>query len=201
LATTPTYIAVTEGVGKKLAADTYSENGQVVLDQKVILGEPYLGTFSVSTVSNVSTATTGAHVLQIMAGASLNIRIKHFCFRPSLEGTLVGDVMALYRLSSAGTGGGAITPSPYDPADTATATAMTLPSAKGTETALLVPGIMTYHPAVEQTDIYKWEWNQAPGGKPIIIPAGAANGVAWKAVVGHAGNAVIFHVEFIETSF
>ena len=46
-----------------------------------------------------------------------------------------------------------------------------------------------------------WEWYQKPGMKPLIIPAGAANGLAFKNVTATAAGTVIIYVEFTETSF
>src|ERR1035437_994874 len=139
---TPTYVAITEGTGKKMASVTYAEAGQTVLDQKVILGEQYLPTFTVTAVG-ISTTSTGAHLLQVMAGASLNLRLRRIAVWQSALATTAAIVdLSVLRLSSAGTGGSPITPTPADPSDSATSTAMSLPAAPGTTaTVILQPSV------------------------------------------------------------
>lgn len=184
-----------------MAFSTYTENALVVYDQKVIPGEPYLPTYSVSTITLVSAATANSHIVQIMAGSSLNVRIRHFKVQVVVSVGASVDILGLYRLSSAGTGGTVLTPAPYDPADTSGATAMTLPSAKGTETTLVQSQAVSFPALGSVSTTYFWEWTQQPNGKPIIIPAGTSNGLAWKNVTAEASGTMLFYVEFVETSY
>jgi hypothetical protein len=199
---TPSYIGVTEGTGKQLACSTYTENGQIVFDQKAIPGEPYLPTYSISTATVTVGTTAASHLLEIMAGASLNVRLRHFqIIAYDYPAAVAKSQFGLYRLTTAGTGGTYITPSPFDPADTAQSTAMTLPSAKGSEATLLLSGRIEWVSNTTLTSGYMWEWTQMPNTKPIIIPMGVANGLAFKNIVAVAATSYLFNIEFQETSF
>jgi hypothetical protein len=114
--------------------------------------------------------------------------------------------MAMMRLTTAGTGGTAITPAKFDPSDAAAgATAMSLPTAKGTEGTVLMEGTIVLRQAVASTGSQPddgWEWTQLPGTKPYIIPAGTSNGIVFcRNVNAHAAATAIITVEFVETSF
>jgi hypothetical protein len=140
-----------------------------------------------------------------MASSSLNIRIRHFKFMAYQYAASTTTIQwALVRLTSAGTGGTNITSliAPYDSAaDTTNSTAMTLPSAKGIEGTILLPGRMAFPSGAPDVTTYDWEWTQQPNTKPIIIPAGAVNGVAFKNLSGLTSANVLFYVEYQETSF
>jgi hypothetical protein len=203
LATTPTFIAVTEGAGKKLAADTYTENSQVVLDQKVILGEQYLPTYVVSTAA-VALQTANSHALEIMAGSSLNVyirRIEIYAAVAATTSTLVQ--LNLFRLSSAGNTGTAITPAPLDSSDSASgATALALPTNKGTETTLLAtPTIMLVSTVTSPALLWLRDYDRQRS-KSLRIAAGTSNGIALKNVtaVTTAGSITVM-VYLQEMSF
>jgi hypothetical protein len=201
---TPTYISVTEGAGKKLAADTYQENGQVVLDQKVLIGEQYLPTYSIApnSTTGIASDVANSHIFEIMAGASLNVRIRSFrIIATTMPAAATGVIFQVLRLSTAGTGGSALTPAPYDTADTAGATAMTLPSAKGTETTFLFAYEIGFPAALPVNNSYEWAWTPPINGKPIIIPAGTTHGICLKNLGAPVGSRVTFYVEIVETSF
>jgi hypothetical protein len=206
MATTPSIVQINEGTGKKLAAATYTENAQVVYDQKFIPGEFYLASYSV-VAEAVSIATANDHVLQIMAGASLNVRIREIKIEQAANATGAGaKSLQVLRLTTAGTGGTAITPSKFDTSDAASgATAMTLPTVKGTESTLLKSTIMVFRQAISATSGGQLDddftWVQKPNEKPLIIPAGVANGIAIKIVNATAGSTVTVNVELVETSF
>ena len=112
----------------------------------------------------------------------------------------------LVRLTTAGTGGTAITPGRFDPSDAAAgATAQSRPTAKGTESGTaLWSTTLVMRQAIAATGTQPeetYEWVALPGMKSLIIPAGAANGFAIKTLSGTAGATVIATVEFVETSF
>ena len=199
---TPAYIGVNEGTGKQLACSTYTENSQIVFDQKVIPGEPYIPTYSITTATVTVGTTAGSHLLEIMAGGALNVRLRRFqIIGFDYPATAQKSQFGLYRLTTAGTGGTVLTPSPADPADTAGATAMTLPTSKGTETTLLLSGRIEWAGGTPLTSGYMWEWSQLPNAKPIIIPVGAANGLAFKNIAAVVATSFLFNIEFQETSF
>ena len=179
------YIGVTPGAGAKIATGpTYTENANVVQDQKVHLGEQYLASYTVRAVA-VTAATANSHILQVMAGASLIVRVRKIVITQSQFAS--ADLFAevdIVRLSSAGTGGSAVTPAPLVAADGASgATAMTLPSAKGTETTF-IDSLPVYLGAAEGNPPgppYVFEFDGLRR-ESLLIPAGAANGIAVKLV-------------------
>jgi hypothetical protein len=186
-----------------MAASTYTENGQVVLDQKVILGEQYLAAYSVAT-AGVSLSTTASHSLEIMAGASLNVRIRRIEVFLAAAGTAAQPQFILYRLSSAGTGGTVYTPTPMDPSDPPSgATAMTLPTVKGTE-GVYVQAVACNTTTTSNIAIgykmFEVDFDKMPRFKSLLIPAGASNGIAIK-MAGSSTAQVFINVWFTEAGF
>jgi hypothetical protein len=176
-----------------------------VLDEFTLPGEYPLASYSV-TAGGISIATIDSHIMQLMAGSSLNVRIRRIRFEQSDSATTAAQgTFAIYRLTTAGTGGNSQTPAKHDTADAASgATAMTLPTAKGTESTLLQQVAMVYRQVVSATQSQvddAWEWFQMPNSKPLIIPAGTANGIAVKTTTAHASTDVNVIIEFVETSF
>lgn len=202
-----TIIQVNSGSGPKLAGDDYTDGANTVIDQRVTAGEYKQASYTVDTITAISAATGADHLLQIMAGSSLNVRIRRI--RIDQGGLITAAALltvGIYRLTTAGTGGTAITPQKLDNGDAASgATAQTLPTAKGTEGSLLevltmwpiqtaatsgVPGPGPFCEWVSRTDI-----------KPIIIPAGTSNGIALKVITGRAGLTVYPSVDLVETAY
>lgn len=198
---TASNIQVTQGSGTRLATNSYTEGGVTVHDEKFILGEPYLATY-VARANTVSGATSADHLMQLMAGASLNVRIRRIRVRQQAAASAVGaTVIEVLRLTTAGTGGTTVTPSKLENADAASGgTAMTLPTAKGTESTILWDdGFWAGTAAIPVRDTV--EWVQLPSSKPIVIAAGTSNGIAIKITTGLASLSVTVDVEFAETSF
>jgi len=203
-------IQVTEGSGKRLATGaTYTENSQTVRDEKSILGENYLASYTITTsgTSGVSIATANSHPLQIMAGASLKVRVRRIEVHQATVATTVAlPVFSLFRLTTAGSGGTAVTPNPLNPADSASgATAMKLPSSKGTEAAEIttaVPYFMQTLAASNQLiqPIIVWDFDR-PRSQPLIIAAGTSNGIAVKNVTAVAAGQVVIVAWIDETPF
>jgi len=195
------FVEVSEGTGTKLHSHQRVIGANTVEDEVVILGEPYLASY-IARTDSISTTTADSHVLQVMAGASLKLRIRRIFIGQS--GSTTADTntrIAVVRLTTAGTGGTAITPGPVDTADAASgATAMTLPTSKGTEGTILayLPIGMTAGMISVDNQI---EWSQLPQHKPIIVPAGTSNGIALKVVVAANLGAVVCRVEFDEANF
>lgn len=196
-----TSFGVTPGSGANLHSVTTSIGGTTVHDQVVKPGEPYLASYVVG-FANISIATSSAHVLQIMAGASLNVRIrKIFIVQDTLAGTAATAPFIIQRLTTAGTGGSTITARPLDLGDAgAGATAMTIPTAKGTESVFFHRWAMAMHSAHPIT-APPFSWEQLPHQKPLIIPAGTSNGIAIKIGTGVASATVSGYVEFDESNF
>lgn len=204
MATTPAFVQVTEGAGKRLAATTYTENGQTVFDQKFVAGEPYLASYTI-VIPNVVLSTANSHMGEVMAGSSLNVRIRKVRLR-SRSGaaavTLVG--LQCIRLSTAGTGGTVVTPAKLNPADAAAGcTAMSLPTAKGTETTTVYDESFTCGTATILTTTPEIQWPDEPDEltEPLIIPAGTSNGICIKNPAALATATVDLLIWVTETSF
>ena len=200
-------VQVTEGVGKKLHTDQKTIGANTVEDEYVLPGEPFLPTY-VAVAQNVSVATSSDHVLTLNAGASLKVRIRRITIEQATNATAAASIrLTIVRTTTATpTGGSAITPSPHETSDVASgATARSLPTAKGTETAILGSAYLTLRQAVSATgsvsDDSPYEWRHMPGSKPLIIPVGATNGIVIKVGTGVAGATVDATIEFVETSF
>jgi hypothetical protein len=202
------FINVTEGSGKKIHAFDRTIGANTVLGEVVVNGEQYLAEYSVTTITPISAATANSHPLQIMAGASLRLRIRRIeVAQMGLATTGAMCQWALYRLTTAGTGGTAITPQLLDPADAAAgATAMTLPSAKGTEGALLWSGSTPMTQTVTATPsnfpqpfiVLDFDGLRR---KPVHVAAGTSNGIALKNITAIAAATVIVTAFFDESSF
>lgn len=201
-----TYIqANADGSGKKIRTYSRTISSQDVHEEVQQAGQPYLPTYSV-TASSVSIATAASHVLQIMAGSSLHVRILRIRIHQQLNVTTAAQQeWNFYRLTTAGTGGTTVTPRALDSGDSAAgATAMTLPSSKGTEGNLLGGGmqpLIQTSPTGGLSFSPSLEWSPAPYSKPYIIPAGTSNGLALKNVGANAAGTVFVVVEFTETAW
>lgn len=196
------FINFTEGSGKKLRTFNRTIGANSVEEQFVNLGAQSLATYSA--LGGGLTTTANSHQLQIMAGAALNVRIHRIRIYQTVNvTTLAFYVFEVWRLTTAGTGGTVVTPSKFDNGDAASgATAMTLPTVKGTEGAQLDS---LAFPLVAATTAGQpspiWEWNQSVIGKPYIIPAGTANGIVVKNVTNAAAGQCKVVIEFTETSY
>lgn len=203
---TGSFIGVTPGAGAKLATGaTYTENANVVQDEKVIFGEQYVGSYVLGTTT-ITPAALG-HALQMMAGASLKVRVRRIEVHQSAAATAAAIMeLAIIRLTSAGTGGTVQGTSNLDTTDGGSgATAMTLPTVKGAEGALiwwgeayLIQTVGASTPFVNPIFVVDFD---RPRSKPLIIPAGTANGFCVRSTAAHAGATVRINVIFDETSF
>ena len=201
---TPSFVQLpTDSTGKKVAASTYTENSNTVYDQKVIPGEVYLPVYTV-----VTTTTTGeaanSHLIELMAGSTLNVRVRRImlCQHTDALGVNVYPIQ-IWRTTTAGSGGTAITPNPLQTTDVAAgATAQMLPSSKGTEGVQLWQETIWNGTTAIPVATNNMRINQLDFSKPIVIPAGATNGIAIKNTA-HTSSQYTFDItiEFTETSF
>lgn len=182
------FVQVTEGAGKKLHTFQRTVGVNTVEDEVVVPGEPHLAAYSI--VTSVGTIGSGDHLLQIMAGASLPVRIRRITVAQAGASAAGGVlVLSLTRLTTAGTGGAAITPRPYDSTDPAAgATAMAEPTSTGTIGVELAQLIVPHHSASPIPAGSEIAWDKSSGLKAPRIPAGAANGVVLR-VTGITGTA------------
>ena len=94
-----------------------------------------------------------------------------------------------------------ITFRPHDSVDDpAGVTGMTLPTSKGTEGVVLRPIDLPLRAAVLGQQ-QEYVWTPPPGTKPYIIPAGGANGLAFKIVTGVTGASVTISVVVTQTLY
>jgi hypothetical protein len=155
--------------------------------------------------SGISTATTADHLLQVMADGTNYSRVLRYRITPTDDIPAAATVLlvTLVRLSTAGTGGSAVTPRGYDPADSAYGGgAQTLPSSKGTEGNALIQHripLPAAHPFVSTPAM--WTWEASPFGKPIIFGTSTSSGLCWKVDTGIASCTVDVIVEFTTTTY
>jgi hypothetical protein len=179
-------------------------NGTDTVEAYVQLdGEPYLPAYRVVTSTAVALATGNSHLIQIMAGASLRVGIRWIRVEQAAAGTSTGlEQWAIMRLTSAGSGGTAITPAPLDPADDASgATAMTLPSSKGTEGSTIAYQHAIIHgtaATIGLNPVCVFDFT-TPRGKGLWIAAGAANGICLKNLTTDADGTVRITVALVES--
>lgn len=203
MATTGTFAQNTvDGAGKKLGTSLYSENGILVQDVKTIPGENYLATYTV-VAAGILCTTTATHLIEIMAGASLNVRVRRIVITESTAAAaVVAWPLQIFRVTTAGTGGVAITPRPLDSNDAAAgATAMTKATSPGSEGVQLWQETMWLGTLAVPVSNYALREAQLDFSKPILIPAGATNGIAIKNTVSTATATVDITIEFTESSF
>jgi hypothetical protein len=196
-------INVTEGSGKRLSTNDRTISSVLVQEQFVLPAEFPYPSYIVA-AENVSTATADSHMLEIMAGSSSLVRIRSIRIEQRTNAGSASTVtFQVLRLTTAGTGGTALTPAKFDTASAASGcTAMTLPSSKGTESTLLMPGTLSMRTTTnvgvsEDT----WVWTQHPGTAPITLAAGTSNGIAIKNTSSVATGTWNIIVELVETSF
>jgi hypothetical protein len=198
-------VQVTEGVGKKLHTWQRVITGPgTVEDEFMIPGEYPYASYTIVTDGAVVLATAASHLLQIMAGAALNVRIRRIQVSPFVPPAAINTMeLQIVRLTTAGTGGTAKTPRRNSTADAAAGcTGMTLPTAKGTETDIWWSGGVTWPTAAIPGQTFPvWKWEQMPGQEPLIIAAGTTNGIALKNITGVATASCIVAVDLTETPF
>lgn len=192
--------------GKKAHTNQRTIGANDVQDEYVIPGEyPYASYIATSGGTAVSVATVNDHLMALMAGSSLNVRVRRIRVVQHANATTasVGAIQVL-RLTTAGSGGTSVTPARLDTGDAASgATAMTLPSSKGTESTILLQESVNWRqtaPAGGGPNTL-FEWVQQPGSKPILILAGTSNGIAVKSMNATAAATVNVWIEFVETNF
>lgn len=198
-------IAVTEGAGKNTSTWQRTKNSQTVEDQQVVISEPYLAAYTISVTTAISTGTANSHLLQIMAGASNRVLLRRLTVTQIVNaGAATRCVFQLLRLTTAGSGGTAYTPRALDPVDGAAgATAMTLPSSKGTEGnilgtwAQLIDGAT---PAVTELPILDIVWADDRTKSPAIA-AGTSNGLALKNITAVATATVHITASIVEVAW
>lgn len=204
-------VSINEGTGKKLHAFQRTIGANDVQDEVVILGEQYLATYTNDPGASCNTTTINKHLIQVMAGASLNVYIRWIgIYQTTLAGAATLMNFQIRRLTTAGTGGTAATWRPLDSTDTAAGmAAMTMPTALGTEGVSLWSAtcpVVAAVPAVPLEDgMLIWQW-PPPSTSPLVhktirIPAGTTNGICLKNTAALATAAYSVIVIATEANF
>lgn len=197
-------VQVTEGTGKKLHTWDTTIGANLVQDEFTLPGEYPYATYFVT--ASASVATANDHLLQIMAGGTNKVRIRRIGIEQSTNATTAAPgSISILRVTTAGTGGTAVTPRPGDSSDAAAgATCMTLPTVKGTEGVEFIRTTLLWRQAVSATAAAvddAFTWYQMPNAKGLVIPAGVTNGIVIKQLTAIAAANAVINVEFVETPF
>lgn len=199
-------VQVTEGVGKKLHTFQRTIGANNVEDEVVIPGEPYLATY----LAEMATAVTMNNVAntqlwQLMAGATLKIYVRRITiFQLAVAAGAVLQNLDVVRVTTAPTGGTAITPSPLDPADAPSgATAAFLPGVAGTVGARVGTGVLPVVAAAPTAGVGPRLDFLFPssGPKSLIIAAGTTNGIVVRNLTGANTGTIIGEILFQEANF
>jgi len=172
-------------------------------DQYFLRGQPAYPSYTV-VVNAVSTATTNDHLLQIMADGTNYTRLVRYSVSNANNkpASLSALQIAVYRLTTAGTGGTAKAEAAYDDADNYTGDIRYLPSSKGTE-GQLIHRFWTNWPSTASTSapLYSYTWEMAPYMKPLIFGNSSSDGIAFKVLTAVASMDVSVQVEMLTTSY
>lgn len=199
------YIGVTEAGTPDAKLRSFSRTVGVNTTEEEIhlLGEPYLATYSV-TATGFTTATGGQTRVQLMAGASLNLRINRIqIYQRALGAADATQLFQIVRLTAAGSGGTAVTPAPFDSGDAAAGATCqydmtTLPTSGTILHGDIAIGVRLNNPVLASDG---WEWRAGDRHKPIIVPAGTSNGIGLWARNSIGTATFMATIEFSESNF
>lgn len=191
------YIQINEGSGKKLAYYSRTDaNGDTVYNEKGVQDQPFIPTYVVQFSTALAMSVANAHVWELMAGASKRVILRRLRLWQVVVATAAAiKQWELVTLTSAGTGGGTITPRSTDPADGAAgATCMTAPTVKGTEANIIGDWEQNAWTAVPTTGLLPAfideSWTD-PYAKPPTIAAGTSNGLALKLITSDGASPTV----------
>ena len=195
------FVAYTPGSGGKLHSATRTIGANTVDEEIMVLGEPYLPVYTV-TAPGVASTTANSHLIEVMAGSSANLRIRKIILTQFAGGAVSAMELQILRLTTAGTGGTPITPNALRGADPAAgATAMTLPSAKGTEGVVLWQEAIWLGALATPSPTNNLRWFQDLQSQPIVIATGTSNGFAIKNTNAVATSSFDITIQFVETAW
>lgn len=199
------YVEVTEGSGKKLRSHTRTVNSQTVHEEVVLPAIPHHPSYIMFSDA-VSMATANSRIATLHAGASLNVYVTRIrMWQVAVATTLSGVAIGLRRMTTAATGGTAVTPAPLDPSDPAcgaTARALATAGTFGTVLANDVVVLTNAYSAAQHPQLLLMDKTFGDGGliKPLKIAAGTDNGIGIQAG-GVAGATVIVEIQFFEAAY
>lgn len=195
-------VTVTEGAGLNVHTVDRTISGVLVQDQVVLPGEYPLASYCIS-ASGVSVATANDHALQIMSATGVYLRIRRIRIWQAAVATAGTVAFDLVRLTTAGSGGGAVTPRRLNMGQSAgSATAQTLPSSKGTEGDILGRGRLAVV-AAQPSNVYGplVLWEQMENEEPLIIANTTSSGIAIKVAGQVAATTCDIWVDLVETTW
>lgn len=199
-------IQVTEGVaGKRLHTNARVVGSYTLEDGVREAGEQYLASYTGFTIGQ-STAVANSHLLQLMATASLSLRIRRIEVHQSVAATAA--TLADFRvisLTTAGTGGNTVSCNRLNNSDAAYGSQLSGTTVKGTEGATVAFARPYLIQTIGATTPFKnpiivWDFDQ-DRGQPLIVPIGAANGICVENMAAYAGASVQTMVWFDTSTF
>lgn len=199
---TRTYAGQVGGSDYKQWFVSRTDGSDTVLAPLGVEAEPEIATYVIQ-FAGIALSTANSHICQVMAGASLRVGIRRIVLWQVANATSIALFQyRLFRLTSAGTGGSSITPAAHDPAESAAgATAMTLPSAKGTESTQVGHGRHLIHTTATTIGLPPQTWDFTKlRTKALWIAAGTSNGVALKNISSDSTATVDGFIEIVETA-
>lgn len=203
------FIPLTGGSGYKAHTFNRTIGANSVEDDVIINGEHYLASYHGGNTAAISFATAASHLFQIMAGASLKVYVRRIRVYQMVGATAAAFAQVqVLRLTTAGTGGTALTPNPRETTDSASGhTFMTLPTAKGTEGVEVDSGTFEAIQTVpvagggyRGTLIFEGIYDDLRS-KSLVIPAGTTNGIALKLVTALAAATGFVVADTVEANF
>ena len=194
------------GVATPVAPDAYFHTNQRSIasvdreDQYTLPGQNAYPTYT-AIANGISIETSASHLLIIQADGTLYTRLLRVWITPTDDVPAAASVanIQIVRVTTAGSSGSAVTPAPYDTADTYAGVVQTLPSSKGTEGAVLWQRRLVIPATVAITVPDAPFYEAHPWGKPIVFGAGTGAGICFKMVAGIASATVDIVAEFIVT--
>lgn len=202
-------VQVNSGTGPKLHTFNRTIGANSVEDEVVVQGEPYLAEYRATTgATYISCATADSHLVQIMAGATLNVYVRRIrIYQHAVATTAAFGTAQVHRLSTAGTGGTVFAAQGLDTTDAACgASIMTLPTAKGAEGGSLEQEEAIFMQTMGASNgpvralLYDFDFTRIRQ-KSIRIPAGLTNGICVKQRTAIAAATAAIVVEFTEANF
>lgn len=194
------FVQVTEGSGKKLRTKQRVVGPNTVEEEAVFLAEAPMPTY-VASAASVGVNGAGIHAFQLMAGASLNLYVRRLVVYQQSFAAAAGLVLGLSRLTTAGTGGTAISVPGLDTTDPgAGATAMTGVGTPGTVGSTLWQAAYPLLGAIGVNAPLVIDFDRSRG-KALRVPAGAANGIVLRTLISGSTNLLTISVEFAEAAW
>lgn len=200
------FVSVDEGSARKIRTFQRTDGADTVEEWMYAESEPFLAAYTVSVTTAIATSEANSHLLQIMAGSTLDVGIRRITVAQMANGTTQVNQWQLVRLTTAGTGGTSYTPRPHAPGDSAsgaTAMAAVVSPNKGTEGVALGSFVVLTHATaatVGLNPIFDRQW-ALDRTKGLWIAAGTSNGIALKNITASASTTVHITVELVEAGW